>query len=257
MIFVAVIYSSCIPTKDLIYFQGNPVPKDSIYQLQDKPYRLQVNDMLYINIKSADPELVQLFKNSEGNQNANTNVISEQAIYFKSYSLDRHGNIRMPYIGEMNALGYTTAEVREMIQKKFENYFINNDDIFITVKLAGIRFTALGEIGHPGAVIVYQNQLNLAEAIASAGDIKMTGNRKKVTIIRKTIDKTEKFTVDLTDIDVFDSQYFYIKPNDIVYVEPLKQKSWGTGTTGIQTITTIITVLSLVTTSIVLYQSFK
>jgi len=119
--------------------------------------------MLYIDIKSAKPELVQLFKNSTSTQNGNTNNISPEMIYFKSYSVDRHGNIRMPYIGEMNVLGYTTPEVREKIQKKFEEYFINKEDIFITVKLAGIRFTALGEVGKPGTLVVYQNQLNLAE----------------------------------------------------------------------------------------------
>jgi polysaccharide export outer membrane protein len=257
LLFLAVIYSSCIPNKDLIYFQGEPVPKDSIYQLQDKPYRLQVNDMLFIDVKSADPELVALFKSSTSTQNTNTNVISKEAIYFRSNSVDRHGNIRMPYIGEMNVLGYTTTEVREKIQKEFEKFFKNNDDIFITVKLAGIRFTALGEVGHPGSVVVYQNQLNLAEAIAAAGDILITGNRKNVTILRKSIDKTEKFTVNLTDINAFESDHFYVKPNDIVYVEPLKQKSWGTGTTGMQTVTTMITVLSLITTSILLIQSFK
>ncbi|RUA11754.1 MAG: sugar transporter [Flavobacteriia bacterium] len=257
LLFLAVIYSSCIPNKDLIYFQGEPVPRDSIYQLQDKPYRLQVNDMLYIDIKSANPELVQLFKNSTSTQNGNTNNISPEMIYFKSYSVDRHGNIRMPYIGEMNVLGYTTPEVREKIQKKLEEYFINKEDVFITVKLAGIRFTALGEVGRPGTVVVYQNQLNLADAIAAAGDIEITGNRKRVTVLRKSIDKTEKFIIDLTNINAFESEIFYIKPNDIVYVEPLKQKSWGTGTTGMQTVTTLITVLSLVTTTILLIQSFK
>ncbi len=257
LIFLAAIYSSCIPNKDLIYFQGEPVPRDSIYQLQNKPYRLQVNDMLYIDIKSADEELVQLFKNSASSSKTTTNTISKEAIYFQSYSVDRHGNIRMPYIGEMNVLGYTTTEVREKIQKEFEKYFKNKEDVFITVKLAGIRFTALGEVGKPGAVVVYQNQVNLAEAIAAAGDIKLTGNRSKVTIIRKSIDKTEKFTVDLLDIEAFESDHFYIKPNDIVYVQPLKQKSWGTGTTGMQTVTTLISVLSLVTTTILLIQSFK
>jgi len=253
---IPLIYSSCIPNKELVYFQGDPISGDSIKLLQNKPYRLQVNDMLYIDIKSADAELVQLFKNVETQSNTNTSNISQEAIYFRSYTVDRHGNIRIPYIGELNVLGYTTNEVREKIQIEFETYFKNKDDVFLTVKLAGIRLTILGEVKKPGTVIVYQNQVNIIEALANAGDIAITGNRKNVTIIRKGIDSVKKYRIDLLDVNSFESDMFYVESNDIIYVEPLKQKSWGTGTSGMQTITSLIAVLSLVTTTILLINSF-
>lgn len=255
LLLILIIYSSCIPNKELIYFQGDPVSGDSIKILQNRPYRLQVNDMLYIDIKSADSELVQLFKNVE-TQSTNTSNISQEAIYFRSYSINRHGNIRIPYIGELNVLGYTTSEVREKIDKEFENYFKNPEDVFVTVKLAGIRLTFLGEVKKPGTVIVYQNQVNIIEAIASAGDIDVTGNRKNVTIIRKDIDGTKKYHINLLDVNSFESDMFYVESNDIIYIEPLKQKSWGTGTSGMQTITSLIAVLSLVTTTILLINAF-
>ena len=256
LLLVLVIYSSCIPNKELVYFQGNPVSGDSIKLIQNKPYRLQINDMLYIDIKSADPELVQLFKNVE-TQSASTSNISQEAIYFRSYTIDRHGNIRIPYIQDLNVLGYTTSEVREKIEKQFENYFKNPEDVFITVKLAGIRLTILGEVKKPGTVVIYQNQVNIIDAIASAGDIDVTGNRKNITIIRKGIDGTKKYHINLLDVNSFESDMFFVESNDIIYVEPLKQKSWGTGTTGVQTMTTIISVLSLITTTILLTQAFK
>jgi len=255
LLLILVIGSSCIPNKELVYFQGDLSSKESIKQIQNKPYRLQVNDMLYIDIKSADSELVQLFKNVE-TQSANTSNISQEAIYFRSYSIDRHGNIRIPYIGELNVLGYTASEVREKIEKEFENYFKNPEDVFVTVKLAGIRLTFLGEVKNPGTVIVYQNQVNIIEAIASAGDIDVTGNRKNVTIIRKGIDGTKKYYINLLDVNSFESDMFYVESNDIIYIEPLKQKSWGTGTSGMQTITSLIAVLSLVTTTILLINAF-
>lgn len=255
LLLILVIGSSCIPNKELVYFQGDPASKESIKQIQNKPYRLQVNDMLYIDIKSADSELVQLFKNVE-TQSTNTANISQEAIYFRSYSIDRHGNIRIPYIGELNVLGYTTSEVREKIEKEFGNYFKNPDDVFVTVKLAGIRLTFLGEVKNPGTVIVYQNQVNIIEAIASAGDIDVTGNRKNITIIRKGIDGTKKYYINLLDVNSFESDMFYVESNDIIYIEPLKQKSWGTGTSGMQTISSLIAVLSLVTTTILLINAF-
>ncbi len=255
LLLILVIGSSCIPNKELVYFQGDLDSKESIKQIQNKPYRLQVNDMLYIDIKSADSELVQLFKNVE-TQSTNTSNISQEAIYFRSYSIDRHGNIRIPYIGELNVLGYTTSEVREKIEKEFENYFKNPEDVFVTVKLAGIRLTFLGEVKKPGTVIVYQNQVNIMEAIASAGDIDVTGNRKNVSVIRKGIDGTKKYHINLLDVNAFESDMFYVESNDIIYIEPLKQKSWGTGTSGMQTITSLIAVLSLVTTTILLINAF-
>ncbi|WP_377179537.1 polysaccharide biosynthesis/export family protein [Namhaeicola litoreus] len=256
LLFIAIIFfSSCVPKKELVYFQGEPTTKDSIYKLQNEPYRLQVHDMLYIDIKSSDPQLVALFKNTES-QSVQTQITPE-ILYFKSYSVDRNGNIRIPYIGELNVLGYTEKEVLDKIQKEFENFFKNSDDIFITVKLAGLRFTVLGEVVNPGTVVAFQNQVNIIEALAQAGDIPITGNRKNVTVFRKNLNGTNRLVVDLTRIDSFDAQNFFIQPNDIVYVEPLKQKSWGTGATGAQTLTTIISLLSLVTTTILLIQNIN
>ncbi len=255
LVLLTIFFTSCIPTKDLVYFQGEVDQNGSIQKLQNEPYKLQVNDVLSIEIKSSDEKLVELFETTTTNNNQNMNSLyNDQTLYFTGYSVDRQGNIRLPYIGSINVLGYTDDEVREKIEKEFETYFKNPDDVFITVKLAGIRFTVLGEVGSTGTKILYQNQVNLIEAIANSGDITMVGNRKNVTIIRKNIDGTKRFKVDMTNMNTFESENFFIQSNDIVYVEPLKQKSWGTGTTGVQTLTTIITALSLVTTTILLFR---
>ncbi len=251
---LSVIATSCIPNKDLVYFQGDPSAKNSVHKLLNEPYKLQVNDILDIRIKSSDEKLVAMFSKSEQQTNQ-TAQVTAGSLYFTSYTIDRHGNIRMPYIGEMNVLGYTEREVIEKIEKEFAVFFKNPDDIFVTVKLAGIRFTVIGEVTNPGTLVLFQNQVNIVEAIANAGDITITGNRKKVTIIRKGVEGTKKLNLDLTDINAFDSEMFYIQSNDIVYIEPLKQKSWGTGTTGSQTFSTIISALSLVTTTILLVRN--
>ena len=158
----------------------------------------------------------------------------------------------MPYIGELNVLGYTEKEVREKIENSLKSYFKDPNDVFVTVKLAGIRFTVLGEVGSPGTLVLFQNQVNIVEAIANAGDITITGNRKKVIILRKSLNNTKKFSVDLTKVSSLDSDSFFIQSNDMIYVEPLKQKSWGTGTTGVQTLTTIVSIVSLVASAILI-----
>lgn len=255
-VLVVILSASCIPKKELVYFQGELSENQTLQKLQNEPYKLQVNDMLDIQIKSSEEKLVELFQPFR-NENGNNNIrFSQESLYFTSYTIDRHGNIRLPFIGEINVLGYTTKEVLEKVEKEFEAYFKNPEDIFIIVKLAGIRFTVLGEVNSTGTKVLYQNQVNLIEAIANAGDINVTGNRKKVSIFRKNIDGTKRYDIDMLDINTFDSSNFYIQSNDIIYVEPLKQKSWGTGVTGLQTITTMVAVLSLVASTILIINAF-
>ncbi|MDN3643631.1 polysaccharide biosynthesis/export family protein [Lutimonas halocynthiae] len=249
-------FTSCIPLKKQVYFQGDLDQNDSLARIQDQPYRLQVDDFLDIQIKSSDENITNTFSPSTS-ENTNNLRNNEASIYFNSYSVDKHGNIRLPYLGDINVLGYTTQEVQGKINTEFETYFKNPDDVFVEVRLAGIRFTTIGEVGKTGVNVVYLNQLNLIQALASSGDIKITGNRENVHVYRKGIDGTKMYTINMLDVNTFDSDTFYIQPNDIIYVEPLKQKSWGTGTSGMQTITSLIAVLSLVTTTILLVNAVK
>jgi polysaccharide export outer membrane protein len=112
-----------------------------------------------------------------------------------------------------------------------------------------------GEVGSPGTINLMQNQVSIVDALANAGEITPLGNRANVTIIRKTLDGVKKYHLDLTNVDVFNSKYFYIQPNDIIYVAPLKQKSWGTGTTGFQTFSTVVTILSFIVSSVLLVKN--
>jgi len=252
---VAIFFTSCIPTKDLVYFQGEPTTNNAVHKLLNEPYRLQVNDILDIRIKAEDEKLVSLFNQSVDQNIQSASLINQGNFYFNSYTINRQGNIRLPYIGEINVLGYTEKEVREKIEKGLSGFFKDINDVFVTIKLAGVRFTVLGEVKSPGTLVLFQNQVNIIEAIANSGDITLTGNRKKVIVIRKDTTGTKKFILNLTDVSMFNSESFYIQPNDIIYVEPLKQKAWGTGATGAQTFSTLISILSLVTTTILLVKN--
>ena len=254
-IFIGVFMISCIPKKDLVYFQGKPRVVKAVNRAVDKSYQLQVNDIIDVKIKAEDSKLVSLFNRTESQNLQGTNQFTPESLYFSSYSIDTQGNIRLPYLGTLNVLGYTEKQVREKIEVELGKFFKDVSDIFVTVKLAGIRFTVLGEVGLPGTVVLFQNQVSIIEAIANAGDITLTGDRKRVVIMRENMEGAKKITLNLTDASVFNSAYFYIQPNDIIYVEPLKQKSWGTGTTGAQTFSTLISVLSLVTTTILLVRN--
>jgi polysaccharide export outer membrane protein len=243
-----------VPNKDLVYLQGKPVSKKDVYRLNNKPYKLQVDDVLSIDIKAKDEKSVALFKKTVS-LNQSNNQSNLGANLQTGYSVDRHGNIRLPQIGEINVLGYTTKEVRFKLEKKLLDYLNKEEDFFVTVSLSGIKFTIFGEVAQPGTKIINQNSVNIFEAISNSGDITVTGNRKKVVLWRTNAAGRKEYTIDLTKATAFDSEIYYIQPNDMIYVLPLKQKAWGTGTTGLQSLTTIISVFTLVTSTILLIRN--
>lgn len=249
LLLVSTLFTSCIPIKDLVYLQDKNTSgeQNTVAAVESKPYRLQVNDILSVDIKAIDPKLVSIFNTTESS--SGTTAKSESALYFNGFTVDDHGNIRMPILGEINVIGYTLEEARVIIEKKLlEEYFKSEANIFVTVKLAGFRYTINGEVGSTGTKTLFQEHVNIMEAIANAGDITTVGDRKAVTVIRQTPTGVQMNDLDLTDVNVMKSPYYYLQPNDYVYVKPLRQKTWGTGQTGIQSIGTIITLLSLATT---------
>ena len=255
IILSCVIISSCIPHKDTLYLQNkenaiNDTIPNNLTELQ-KPYRVQVDDILNIRVKALDQDAVRII-NPIGDTNLNAS--SAERAYFDGFTVDVHGNIRVPSLGYINVLGYTTERIEKIIEKKLlDEQFKETANIFVTVKLAGLRYTANGEINNPGSVVLFKERVNIFEAIANAGEIPLTGNRKDVKIIRQYPQGQKVHSLDLTDINVMKSPYYYIQPNDIIYVQPLKQKSIGTGETAVSSLTTIATIVSLLTSSILIF----
>ena len=248
---LSLLFTSCIPTQDLIYLQKKEghIPDSPVLQVIDKPYRLQINDVLNISIKTLDPKLAAVFNTS----NDVSSSKSESELYFNGFTVDDHGTIRIPILGELNVIGFTLEEVRMKIENQLlKDYFNKEANIFVIVKMAGFKYTINGEVGNTGTKVLFQDHVNIMEAIANAGDITITGNRKAVTIIRQLPTGIQMQEIDLTDINVLKSPYFYLQPNDYIYVKPVKQKTWGTGKTGIESLGTIIALLSLATTTYLL-----
>lgn len=251
-----VLASSCIPQKEILYLQDDLGDSRQITGVQEKqkPYRIQINDIISIRIKVLDQNSVSIF--NPISSEANLNASGAERAYFDGFTVDPHGNIRIPTLGVVNVLGRTTREIQETIEEKLLNeQFKETANIFVTVKLSGVRFTVTGEVASPGTVTLFQERVNIFEAIANSGEIPVTGDRKDVIIVRQYPQGQKIHHIDLTKVSALDSPYYFIQPNDMIYVKPLKQKSWGTGTTGVQSLSTIISVLSLLTTSILLFRN--
>ncbi len=249
-ILIILFTSSCVPYKDIVYVQKN-LPENKI---DTTAYKIQKNDILYISIKSANETIERLFKTQ--NNSTLTRSNTESSLYFEGYTVDNQGFIELPIINKIYVEDKTFKEIKEAIKDKLlTKQFRSLDDIFIKVKLAGIPYTVLGEVNNPGTGVLYKEQPTLFDVFGGVGDISLVGNRKKIVIVRREHNKLVKQTLDLTDSNIVKSPYFYIRPNDIVYVPPLRQKTWGTGTTLQQSISTTITALSLIT-SIILFSKY-
>jgi polysaccharide export outer membrane protein len=253
-----VLMSSCISQKQITLLQEDKllIGNDSIfYDTPKSPYEVQIGDVLSITVKTTDQNLAQLF-NPISNSAAGVPTgggAQGGGSYFTGFTVDLHGNIRIPTLGEINVLGYSIEEVRTKIEQRLlQDYFKTEASFFVTVKLAGFRFTVTGEVGSPGAKSLFQEQVNIIEALANSGEVSLTGDKRDVKVIRQYPEGRKIHSIDITKASAFASPYFMLKPNDIIYVRPLPQKSLGTGTTALQSLSTIITVLSLVTTTILL-----
>jgi len=254
LLLVMLCASSCVTTKQITYLQEDTTKKnDSLLAVRkmQEPYRLQINDLLSIRVKALDPELADIFNPVS---NSDANATGEERLYYDGFVVDLHGNIRIPILGEINVLGFTVEEVRKDLEKRLtEDYFKEEANVFVTVKLSGIRYTIAGEIGGSGSKIIYRDEVSIMEAIANSGGVPITGDLKDVIVIRQYPVGQKVHHIDLTTIDAMNSPYYNIQPNDLILINPLPQKALGTGTTGLQSFTTILSVVTALTTVILLF----
>ncbi len=241
------VFFSCVPQKKLIYLQSQNMSSDTteILKYSRAEYKLQSSDILDVQIRSMNPEVNKIFGVEDGNSTRMTAQVGVQSggdlYYMTGYSINDSGYINLPIIGHVYVTGKTVQEAQHLIKKEVEKYF---SKYFLTVKLGGIRYSALGEFMRPGKYVLLQNQATIFEAIANAGDLSTVAERSKLKLIRQFPEGTKIFDINLLDKEIISSPYYFIQPNDVIYAEPLKQKSFGIGVTGAQTITTVVSIVS-------------
>ncbi len=244
-------FSSCVSKKKMVYLQSqDQEQQDTVFKYDRPDYKLQANDILAINIVSLEEKANEIFNaasKASASGSANVGLQNGGDIYYMTgYTIDDSGFVELPIVGEVYVKGKTLEEAKAAIDAKVKKYF---SLYYLNVKLGGLRYTALGEFNAPGKYTIMQNQATILDAIANAGDLNMVASRKDVKIIRQYPDGTRIHTVNLLDRNLINTPYYFIQPNDVIYVEPLKAKSWGVGVTGAQSLTLT---LSIVSTTLIL-----
>lgn len=259
---IASLFSSCVSNKKMIYLQeieGSQSPlveSSGKYPYQIEEYQLQINDIVEVNIKTSDPEMNSLFS-SVTNDPANAGGGMMQGgqgagdiFFMNGYTLNEQGEIEMPLIGKLKLVGLNTDKAKTLIENEVKKY-VNENEYFVRVRLGGIRFSALGEFNQSGKFTILQNRVTILEAIAFVGDLNRVAKRDEVLLIRQYPDGTQIHKINLLDRSLLNSEFYWLKPNDLIYAEPMKVRAIGAGSTLVETLTlltTSITAIALVLT---------
>lgn len=215
---------SCVPQHKLTYLQD--IDKEvSQFDFNSKPYdyKLQPGDYLFIRIMSLDEKTNLLFNNITGSVGSNNTYFGSQNLYLTSYMVNDSGIIAFPILGRIKVSGLSVHEIELKIHDEISQFI---REAHVVVKQVNYLISVLGEVNKPGQFNINNDKINIFEAISMAGDLTTFANRNTVKIIRHRNEKIEVIPIDLTKKNVLESATYYLQPNDVVYVEPLKSKQY-------------------------------
>jgi polysaccharide export outer membrane protein len=252
--------TSCISNKRLIYVQdqGNTTPlisSSEIIEYKNSEYLLQPFDIVDITIKTSVPELNELLTlYTNNNQNmammAGGGQAGGDAFFMNGYTVDDQGLVELPLVGKIKVVGLTTEEAQNVVAAEVAKY-VNSKEFFVRVRLGGIRFSALGEFNNPGKITILQNRVTIFEAIAAASDLNLLAKRDELVLIRQYPSGSQIHKINLNDRKLLGSEFYFVRPNDVLYAEPLKVRELGNATDFVQTLTLLtstVTAIALVLT---------
>nr|WP_068892966.1 polysaccharide biosynthesis/export family protein [Pedobacter panaciterrae] len=220
LIVVVLFMSSCgVKYKSVPYFTD--LPKDSLLQEQIKNQivlKIQKNDILSITVSSLNTEASAIFNmgttsSLQGSSSANVNPANTS----NGFMVDDKGMIQLPLIGSIKIEGLTTASARELIQDKLVNYL---KEPVVSLKLINFRVSVLGDVGKPGVYPVNNERISVTEALSMAGDLSITAVRNNILLVREQDGKRQYIRLDMHSKDIFNSPYYYLQNNDVLYVQP-------------------------------------
>lgn len=219
-------FVSCKSNKDLIYLQNLPI--EEIYSeipFSSSEYLLKKGDNLFIQVKSINPDVNELFNptlgiGTIGGTTQQYGSLSAQ--YINGYQVSGSGNVELPVIGEVFVQGKTLNEAKQLLRGRVNEYF---KQASVSVKLLSFKYTVMGEVMQPGVYYNYNNTCTVLEAISQAKGTTDYAKLKRVKVIRQTPPGTKSIEIDLSDKSLLTSEGYYLRPGDVVYVSPDKHKN--------------------------------
>ncbi|WP_424493667.1 polysaccharide biosynthesis/export family protein [Salinimicrobium sp. GXAS 041] len=240
-----IIFSSCSSKEEIVYFQ-NLEKIDNMQAIAQFEPRIEINDVLNIQVSSLNEEVVRPFQLSSNQQGGGGAGGNNQMI--NGYLVGVNGAINFPVLGEVDVLNMSRSELEKFLTNKLKEFVT---DVVVRVRIMNFKVTVMGETGS-SVVEVQDGRISVPQVIAMSGDITYDGKRDNILVIRNLNGKISYGRVDLTDADVFQNPFFYLKQNDIIYVEPTYRKVKSAGF-----ITSWQGLVSIITTAFSLFVLFN
>lgn len=225
IVIIMLVSTSCTNTKKATYFSEQ---KNGSFNAPAIPKLvIQNNDLLNITVSSLNPEASAIF-NQPNNGGAGNSTNTSTTTPATGYLVDGQGNIQFPFLGTVQAAGLSKDELKDKLTKDLVDKKLLVDPI-IAIRFLNFKVTVLGEVAHPTVVTVPSERISLLEALGLAGDLTIYAQRDNVLVIRDEDGKKVTHRLNLNSTELFNSPYYYLKSNDVVYVEPNKSKVASTG----------------------------
>jgi len=250
---IACIFCSCGSTKKVPYFQDLGLSTDSVIINTAKftePVILS-DDLISISIFTIDPNTSMII-NQVGSQAVNPNSAGQSNALIATqptagFIVDKNGEIDLSVVGKVKIGGLTTYEARDLIKEKALLVYQNPN---VQVRYANFKVTILGEVARPAAYILPTEKVTVLDALGLAGDLTIYGKRENVLLIREINGRKQFARLDLNSTQLFKSPYYYLRQNDVLYVEPNKGKAATLNQARTQTIAILGTALTVLITLI-------
>lgn len=234
--------SSCVTTKqtNLLREPGGGIPS---YPPAEAIGEYTVNPGDELNVVISLPQENVQIGTTTGASAANTtaslfrlfslrnNTVGGDGNKLRTFAVSPDGSIYFPYLGNIHVAGKTTLEIQTELETRLKSDIIQDEECFVYVSLNNRYYSVIGEAS-VGRFSIPKEQMTIFQALAQSGDIRQYGNRAKVKILRQQGDQTLIKEFDLRSEDVINSEFYYIQPNDVIYIEPLKKQFWGINSFG-------------------------
>jgi len=246
--------SSCTSQKELAYLGNLPETSgEEKFTMVIPDYKIQPRDLLYITIKAMTPNgTIEDFLISARNTSGAYIGQGESGGYLYGYDVNPEGNVILPAVGPIKVGGLTLEESRKLLQTSADKVFKNAT---VECKLLSFKFTVIGEVKAPGTYFNYNNYLTVLEAIGRAGGVSDFGKRERVLVVRPQEKGSKTYRLNLQDKNILASEAYFLLPNDVVIVEPTKQKVF---TQNLPIFSFFLTItLSAITTTLLLINYLK
>lgn len=238
--------------KKITYFQDLKDTVKIYSQTINSAYepKIQPDDVLGISVNSINPQATAIFNLSSNNiaqstpgSDAGAAVSTTQnSSALNGYLVNKKGIIDFPVLGKLTAEGLTTSQLSDTLKLKLDQYL---KDPIVNVRLLNYKVTVLGEVNRPSTYSIASERITIVDAIGMAGDLTIDGKRENVLLIREENGERKFIRLNLNSSTLFESPYYYLKQNDIVYIEPSKSRAQSAGQSTFRFVAIAISVLSL------------